>query len=249
MKQNIYDNDNFFNSYLGMRKDKKGTSANDLIEIPTIRSMLPNFKNKKVLELGCGSGENSLYFINNGALGYLGTDISSNMINFAKEKYHDVKIKFEVMAMEDLSKLTGKYDVVVSSLAIHYVENFNKLCHDVYNILNDKGYFIFSQEHPIGTGVILNKECNLKDTIKIGDKDYFLVSDYNNNGKRVVNWYDQSVVKYHRNFSYIINTILKNNFSIIEFREPLPTKEILEIKPKYKNQFDKPYFLFIKLQK
>ena len=79
--------------------------------------------------------------------------------------------------------LTEKYDVVVSSLAIHYVEDFNKLCHDVYNILTDKGYFIFSQEHPIGTGVILNKECNLKDTIKIGNKDYFLVSDYNNNGK------------------------------------------------------------------
>ena len=37
MKQNIYDNKTFFDSYNDMRSNNKGTNANDLIEIPTIR--------------------------------------------------------------------------------------------------------------------------------------------------------------------------------------------------------------------
>ena len=63
MKQNIYDNSVFFDGYNNMQNDKKGTSANDLIEIPTIRSMLPDLTSKKVLELGCGYGENCPYFL------------------------------------------------------------------------------------------------------------------------------------------------------------------------------------------
>lgn len=47
MKQNIYDNENFFSGYNGMREEKKGTSANDLIEIPTIRKMLPDLRGKE----------------------------------------------------------------------------------------------------------------------------------------------------------------------------------------------------------
>lgn len=71
------------------------------------------------------------------------------------------------MAMEDINKIDNKFDVIVSSLAIHYVEDFCKLCSDVSSLLNEGGYFIFSQEHPIGTGTILTKECNDSEKIYI----------------------------------------------------------------------------------
>lgn len=249
MKQNIYDNDIFFEGYHEMRTTKKGTSANDLIEIPTIRSMLPDLTGKKVLDLGCGYGENAKFFIEKGASYVLGTDISTNMIDIAnKENYFD-NVEFKVLAMEDISNLDEKFDVVISSLAVHYVEDYEKLLTDIYNLLNDGGMFIYSQEHPIQTGTILNKECNGSDNIYLGDKQYYLVSDYNRNGKRIVNWNNCDVVKYHRNFSYIINTIIKTNFEIDEIIEPIPNDEILKVKPKYENQFNRPYFLFIKMSK
>ena len=48
MEQNIYDNAHFFKEYQAMRK---GTlSANDLIEIPEIRLMMPDLSGKRVLE-------------------------------------------------------------------------------------------------------------------------------------------------------------------------------------------------------
>lgn len=249
MKQNIYDNSTFFKEYNDMRNEKKGTSANDLIEIPTIRKMLPDLQNKTVLELGCGYGENCAYFKDMGASYVIGTDISKNMINIAKNNVQKENCEFEILAMEDISKINKKFDLIISSLAIHYVADFEKVLKDIYDLLNTNGYFIFSQEHPIGTGTILNAECSGKDNTKIGDKNYFLVSDYNINGKRIVDWNNCNVVKYHRNFSYIINTIIKCNFKIVEILEPIPDEKILNIKPKYKNQFDKPYFLFIKVAK
>lgn len=249
MKQNIYDNETFYTLYDEMRNDDKKISANDLIEIPTIRSMLPDLMDKRVLELGCGYGDNCAYFSESGAKYVLGTDISEHMIGIANTRHANTNCKFQVLAMEDISSIPDKFDLVISSLAFHYVEDFDKLIRDIYRLLKDDGLLIFSQEHPIGTGTILNDACNDSDNINLGDKNYYLVSDYNINGKRIVNWNNCEVVKYHRNFSYIINTLQKNNFKIEDMLEPTPSDEVLARKPKYKNQFDKPFFLFIKVRK
>ncbi len=249
MKQNIYDNETFFNQYESMRNDVTIPSANDLIEIPNIRKMLPELRGKRILELGCGSGENIKYYLNNGATYVYATDISRNMIALAKEKNNYENVKIEIMAMEDISNIQEKFDVVISSLAVHYVEDYDKLCHDIYHLLNEEGYFIYSQEHPIGTGTILMPSCHCEDKLFIDDKYYKIVSDYNRNGKRIVDWNDCDVVKYHRNFSFIINTLLKNNFKIVEFLEPIPTEEIIELKPSTIYQYDVPYFLFVKVKR
>ncbi len=52
------------------------------------------------------------------------------------------------MAMEDIGSLEEHFDVVVSSLAFHYVEDFDGVVGKIYRLLNKDGEFIFSQEHP-----------------------------------------------------------------------------------------------------
>ena len=250
MRQNIYDNDTFFNEYKKMRREeRKGTSANDLIDIPTIRSMLPKLDGLRVLDLGCGYGDNCKYFKEHGASYVLGIDLSSNMISVASEENKEEGIEYQVMAMEDISTINKKFDLVVSSLAVHYVKDFNKLCGDVYNLLDDGGYFIYSSEHPLNTAPILNEECHGKNRIDIGGKRYYLLSDYNRCGKRFKNWNYCDVEKYHRNFSEVINTLVKNKFKIEELLEPTPTDEMIEKVDKFKYQFDRPYFLFVKVKK
>jgi hypothetical protein len=51
-KQNIFDNETFFEGYKAIR-DREG-NANDLFEIPALFSLLPDLKGKSVLDLGCG---------------------------------------------------------------------------------------------------------------------------------------------------------------------------------------------------
>lgn len=243
--QNIYDNSTFYKEYSEMRTTN--LNANELIEIPIIKSMLPDLKGKKVLDLGCGNGTMSRYFIEQGACEVLALDISQNMINEAKEKNNLEGITYIIDGMENLDKINDKFDLVFSSLAFHYIEDFNKLMKDINNLLNDNGILLFSQEHPTVTASILNKDE--KKYVTIGDTRYFYLNNYNNNGKRIINWNVDGVVKYHRNFSTTINTILNNNFELLQINESTASKEAIALVEKYKYQKDRPYFLFVKAKK
>ena len=60
-KQNIFDNETFFEGYKKIRE--KESNANDLFEIPTLFSLLPDLTGKRVLDLGCGYGEHCISFV------------------------------------------------------------------------------------------------------------------------------------------------------------------------------------------
>ena len=47
MKQNIYDDKKFYEKYDELRIDKRGLNANDLIEIPAFRNIIPDVKNNR----------------------------------------------------------------------------------------------------------------------------------------------------------------------------------------------------------
>lgn len=243
--QNIYDNSLFYNEYKEMRETK--VNANELIEIPTIKSMLPSIKGKRILDLGCGNGSMSKHFIEQGAEYVLALDISENMIEEAKEKNNDKKIKYAVLGMEEISSIKEKFDLVFSSLAFHYIEDFTKLTSDINSLLNNNGILLFSQEHPTVTAPVLEK--NMEKRIEINNKRYYLLNNYGNNGSRTFSWNNCDVIKYHRNFECLINTLIKNNFTILEIKESTASKEAIDLVEKYKYQKDRPYFLFIKAQK
>lgn len=243
--QNIYDNSTFYNEYKEMREGQ--INANELIEIPIMKAMLPDLKGKKILDLGCGNGSMSKYFIEKGASYVLALDISQNMINEAKEKNSAKNIDYDVLGMEEISTINEKFDIVFSSLAFHYIEDFNKLTNDINNLLNENGMLIFSQEHPTALAPIL--ELGMKNRIEINNNLYYLLNNYNENGKREFLWNECAVVKYHRNFECIINTLIKNNFNILELKESTASKKAIELVEKYKHQKDRPYFLFVKAQK
>ena len=178
MKQNIYDDENFFNQYEELRNGQKDKNANDLIEIPNFRKLMPDVINKSILDLGCGYGENDKYFKEQGAKDVLGTDISQKMIEKANENNKIEGIEYKVIAMEDISSIDRKFDIIISSLAFHYIKDFDKLVKDCYNLLNEDGYLVFSQEHPLITCIKYTDNVKKGHTV-IDNKYYGLFSDYN----------------------------------------------------------------------
>lgn len=120
--QNIYDNDQFFNSYIDLRKNNKG--LNDVLEIPAFRSIIPNLIGKEILDLGCGYGESSKWYISQGAKKVTAVDISEKMINMAIELNRDEKIDYIKVPIEEIDFPENSFDVILSSLAFHYI-NFN----------------------------------------------------------------------------------------------------------------------------
>lgn len=248
MKQNIYDEKAFFEKYDELRINQRVLNANDLIEIPAFRNIMPNVKNKKILDLGCGYGENDKYYKELGAKSILGLDISTHMIEMAN-RYNKLKdIDYKVIAMEDIYQINDKFDIVISSLAFHYIKDYNRLVKDIYNLLNKDGYLIFSQEHPFTTCTKYTENVKKGHTI-IDDKYFGLFSDYNRPGIRTKEWFEKDVIKYHRTFTEIINVLVKSGFSIEKIEEPVASQEALTKNPKYINQLDRPFFLIVKAKK
>lgn len=82
-KQNIYDNDLFYENFEKIRSEK--INFNDIIETPIILRMIPELYEKKVLDIGCGMGQYALQYSKNGALSVLGIDISEKMLAYARK--------------------------------------------------------------------------------------------------------------------------------------------------------------------
>ena len=243
-QQNIYDNETFFEGYKKLRENE--VNANNLFEIPALFSMIPDLKDKTILDLGCGFGEHCKRFVENGAKKVVGIDISEKMLKIAKQENADSKITYINMPMENISQLKEKFDVVISSLAFHYVEDFAGVIKNIFDLLNEKGIFLFSQENPLCTcfsgGNRWTKDEN-------GNKLYINLSNYGIEGERESSWFVDNVKKYHRTFSSIINTLIETGFTIEKMIEPLPTEDLLKKYPDYKDLFHKPDFLLVKVRK
>ena len=243
-KQNIYDNESFFEGYKGIRGNV--ANANNLFEIPALFSMMPDLKGKRVIDLGCGFGEHCMEYVQQGAVQVVGIDISEKMLKVAKEENSHPSITYLQMPMEDIYQIEEKFDVAISSLALHYVEDFEELVKEVYAMLDENGVFVFSQENPINTCFSSGDRWTRDDK---GCKLYANLSNYNVEGERESRWFVDGVKKYHRTFSTIVNTLVKTGFMIEEMIEPAPTPELLEKYPDYEDLYHKPDFLLIKARK
>ncbi len=244
-KQNIFDNETFFEGYKHIR-DREG-NANDLFEIPALFSLLPDLTGKSVLDLGCGFGEHCVEFVKKGASKVVGIDISEKMLEVAMKENSNPAITYMHLPIEDLEKVEGKYDVVISSLALHYVEDFEGVVKKIYDKLNMGGSFIFSQENPINT--TYSGEIPRWTRDENGKKIYVNLANYGREGERESEWFVEGIKKYHRMFSTIVNILTENGFIIEKMLEPIPTDEILKRFPYQDDLFHKPDFLLVKARR
>ena len=104
-----------------------------------------------MLDLGCGYGWHCEYAVTHGAKSVIGIDISERMLQIAKEKYSHTCVQYRKQAMEDLDFEEASFDVVISSLAFHYVKDFDTLANHISKWLIPGGSFVFSVEHPVFT--------------------------------------------------------------------------------------------------
>lgn len=237
MKENKYDNEKFFKKYAEMERSKKGLEgAGEWYEL---KKILPDFNNKKVLDLGCGYGWHCSYASDNGADLVIGTDISEKMLEEARNKNNRENINYICMAMEDIN-YQDEFDIIISSLAIHYIENFNELLSKIYKSLKTNGEFIFSVEHPVFTAE--GKQDWYYD--ENGNIMHFPVDNYYYEGKRNAVFLGENVTKYHRTITTYIDTLLREGFELKRVVEPKPPEEMMYIDG-MKDEMRRPMMLII----
>lgn len=238
MKENKYDQDSFFQKYSEMTRSQKGLSGAG--EWHELQKLLPDFSGKRVLDLGCGYGWHCKYAAEHGAAFVLGTDISRKMLERAKALNNGDGIEYRQAAMEDLSFAAASFDVVLSSLAFHYVKDFSSLAAQINHWLKPGGAFIFSVEHPVFTAY--GSQDWYYDAS--GNILHFPVDNYYIEGKRNAVFLGEPVVKYHRTLTTYLDTLLKNGFSLRRVVEPQPPESMMDL-PGMRDELRRPMMLLV----
>ncbi|NLU91516.1 class I SAM-dependent methyltransferase [Chitinophaga sp. Ak27] len=243
MKQNKYDDPSFFEQYSQMPRSIGGLQAAG--EWHVLRDMLPNLENAAVLDLGCGFGWHCRYAVSEKAGRVVGVDISARMLARAREITTEPNIEYRQLAIEDIDFLPGTFNVVLSSLALHYIADYVQVCRKVFDCLQPGGAFVLSVEHPIFTALAAQDwYCDAA-----GNRLHWPVDHYQEEGLRHTRFLENDVIKYHRTVTTWINTLLQTGFQLQRVEEPAPTASIIAQYPGMKDETRRPIFLLLSVIK
>lgn len=242
MKENKYDDTAFFEKYSQMDRSKKGLSGAG--EWRELQKLLPDFAGKRVLDLGCGYGWHCEYAAEHGAKSVIGVDLSQKMLEVAQQKRTHANITYRCLAIEDVEEPAESCDVILSSLAFHYVEDYRGCVKNIARMLRPGGAFVFSAEHPVFTAYgtqdwYYDAQGNIL---------HFPVDNYYYEGRREAVFLGEKVVKYHRTLTTYLNTLLENGFTVRRVVEPEPPEEMREL-PGMKDEMRRPMMLLVAAQK
>lgn len=120
--------------------------------------------NSSILELGCGVGNDSFYFSQQGHKA-LGTDFSEVAIDQDKKRYNNGNLTFKVMDISlPIPFIDNEFDVVYARLSLHYFSNeaTKAIFKELHRILKPNGYLCFickSTHDPLyGAGTEIEKD-------------------------------------------------------------------------------------------
>ncbi|KAI0451632.1 methyltransferase domain protein [Xylaria acuta] len=239
MSQNIYDEREFFESYIKLDRQRKGLDSTP--EWPRLRAMLPDLKGARVLDLGCGLGWFSRFARAAGAASVRSIDLSTNMLDKARSMTSDDAIAYEEADLEDLTLPEAEYDVVFSALAFHYLANLPRLVTEIGKSLGQGGHLVFSVEHPLFTAPTTPSLVVDHGT---GQK-LWQVDAYQQEGVRMRDWLVEDVRKQHRTMASYINMLLDSGFRLTDFVEWCPSAEELASNPNWDVELVRPTFLLM----
>jgi malonyl-CoA O-methyltransferase len=112
------------------------------------RSLLSSRRFDSILELGCGTGKNTVFFAEIGKRVHA-LDFSEGMIQKAKEKVKAGNVRF------DVADLTGRwdclentYDLIACNLVLEHIEDLSHIFSESARVLKWGGQFLVNELHP-----------------------------------------------------------------------------------------------------
>ncbi|HRB00879.1 MAG TPA: class I SAM-dependent methyltransferase [Ignavibacteria bacterium] len=231
LSHNIYNDKEFAESY---SNKIEYNSHNALYERPAVVSLIGDPVGKKILDAGCGPGVLASFLADKGAF-ITAVDYSSEMIRLTNDRVENKARVLELNLNEPLDVFKDEeFDIIVSSLTIHYLKNLRLFLSECNRILKEDGCMVFSTHHPF-MDFSFHSEGNYFETELLTDEwpSYNIKMDF-----------------YRRSLSDIFNLIMESEFVIEELAEPMPVSECKEKFPDaYETLTHKPWFIIFKIKK
>ncbi|WP_239745644.1 class I SAM-dependent methyltransferase [Mammaliicoccus sp. F-M27] len=240
---NIYDDPEFFKGYKSKRNNP--LSYNEVVEMPEMKRLMPNLENQNILDIGCGMGNLISYILTHNPKHITGLEQSQNMINESRKKFKSMPVTLH--HTEFMAFITEeKFDVIVSSLVFHYIEDFRKCCQKLSQLLNNGGVILFTMEHPIQTAT-MDPEVKKQDENGV----YLRMENYFDESIRSANWLGKNVVKYHHTIETIFNSLIGHGLEIECVKDLGQSEEVFKYYDEDKINSLKQYppFLLVKARK
>lgn len=156
------------------------------VENQFILKLMGPLAGKKLLDIGSGLGESSVYFALQGA-DVTALDISPGMIETTLNlgKRHGVELKGVVSVAEELNVPSATYDMVYIANAIHHVLDRTRMFREIHRVLKPGGHF-FSYD-PVAYNPAINVYRRMATEVRTPDErpltraDVKLASEYFSN--------------------------------------------------------------------
>lgn len=236
----FYDNEEVFRFYMEHRA--KTDTPNETLEQPILWELIGDPRHLKVLDLGCGDARVAKKFKALKAREYLGIDGSKRMVNLAVQNVEPGFSEVQLSDLENCVLPNSEFDLVISSLAFHYIDDLELLFKKIHSALKPGAKLVFSVEHPVLTS---NNQSLEKSPIR----EAWLVDNYFIRGKRSVKWMGDTVTKYHRTIEDYIKLISKAGFAIENFRESEPNEKYFNDQALLERRKRIPLFLILSAKK
>ena len=162
-------------------KSKNYYEENDIYEIFSIAEdypnkiyecLLPQIKNKIVLDLGCGTGKFMQKFYDK-ATKYYGLDLSDQQLNIAKRKVDSNSVEFICCSAENIPLPDNSVDIIIATWVLGTIlelDRRNKVLAEMRRVLKDNGS-IYLVENDTGGEFekIRNRYPNIQRTKEYND--------------------------------------------------------------------------------
>src|SRR5918996_3056005 len=242
--QNIYDDPAFFAGYSTL--ERFGAGWKRAMEHADLLALLPDVDGRRVLDLGCGAGQLAHHLATLGAAEVVGIDVSERMLALARADCAHPRVTYHRAAVEQASFPSGRFEVVVSSLVLHYVDDYRGLVARIAQWLAPGGVLVYSTEHPIYTARLPGAGWVLDDA---GRRTGWSLDRYADKGPHKETWFVPGVRKVHRTLATLINGLVDAGLRLERVVEPVPGEPWLQTHPLAGDERRRPMFLLVRARK
>ncbi len=154
---------------------KESFEAATAIENRFVLSRLGALEGKRVLDVGCGSGEAAIYFAQRGAV-VTALDISGAFLRVvtALSRKHGTPVSVIIAPVEFLPFPAETFDIVYGNAVLHHVE-FHEAMREVHRVLKPGGRAFFIE--PLAYNPVINVYRRMAGTMRTPDERPLALSD------------------------------------------------------------------------